>query len=157
MRLVDILSVDRIDTQLTARSKAEALSAMARLLTAGLDDGATPTPEVEVERVLREREALASTGVGSGVAIPHGRLAGATRFVGALAIDRDGVAFDAIDGKPALILFALVGPERAAGEHLKCLARITRVLRDDAVRARLLAAEDATRAMAIVAEADTLG
>jgi PTS system nitrogen regulatory IIA component len=108
----------------------------------------------EVQRVLAEREAVASTGVGDGVAIPHGRLPGLTKFVGALAIRREGVAFDAVDGRPASIFFGLIGPDRAAGEHLKCLARISRVLRDDAVRTRLLHAEEPEKALAIVLEVD---
>lgn len=157
MRLAELLTVDRIDTDLAAHDKDEALQAMARLLTTGLSPGTEggPAPSAEdVHRVLAEREAMASTGVGEGVAIPHGRLAGLTRFVGALAIQRHGVSFDAVDGRPASILFALIGPDRAAGEHLKCLARITRVLRDDAVRARLLDADDASEALRIVLEVD---
>lgn len=156
MRLAELLTVERIDTHLEARDKRDAIRAMAELLAQGIypsaGDGA---PSVdEVERVLREREAVASTGVGEGVAIPHGRLPGLTRFVGALGIRREGVAFDAIDGRPASIFFALIGPDRAAGEHLKCLARISRALRDDTVRARLLGAGEAQRALDIVLEVD---
>ncbi|AKF07542.1 PTS sugar transporter subunit IIA [Sandaracinus amylolyticus] len=156
MRLAELLTVDRIDTDLDARDKGDAIRAMAKLLASGLypsAGGSAPSVE-EVERVLREREAVASTGVGDGVAIPHGRLPGLTRFVGALGIQKDGVAFDAIDGRPASILFALIGPDRAAGEHLKCLARISRALRDDSVRAKLLGAEAPQRALDIVLEVD---
>lgn len=162
MRLAELLTVERVDTDLAAHDKAEALRAMATLLANGLyasaggpEDWGNKAPSVEdVHRVLAEREALASTGVGEGVAIPHGRLPGLTRFVGALGIQREGVAFDAVDGKPASILFALIGPDRAAGEHLKCLARISRALRDDAVRARLLQAGEAKAALDIVLEVD---
>jgi PTS system nitrogen regulatory IIA component len=108
----------------------------------------------DVRHVLEAREALQSTGVGSGVAIPHGRLGGLDRFVGALAIHHGGVEFEAIDGQPVSILFAVIGPERAAGEHLKCLARIGRLLRDDAVRARLHGAKSAEDALSIVREVD---
>lgn len=156
MRLAELLTVDRIDTDLDARDKGDAIRAMARLLAHGLypsAGGEAPSVE-EVERVLREREAVASTGVGEGVAIPHGRLPGVTRFVGALGIQKDGVAFDAIDGRPASILFALIGPDRAAGEHLKCLARISRALRDVAVREKLLGAAEPQRALDIVLEVD---
>ncbi len=156
MRLTELLTVDRIDPELAARDKEQALEAMAKLLAHGIHASAAgPTPSVDdVRRVLAEREAVASTGMGEGVAIPHGRMAGLTRFIGALAIQREGVPFDAVDGRPASIFFALIGPDRAAGEHLKCLARISRLLRDAAVRARLLAAPDAARALAIVLDVD---
>jgi PTS system nitrogen regulatory IIA component len=162
MRLADLLTVERIDTDLAVDDKGEALRAMATLLANGLYASASgpegwgnraPTVE-DVRRVLAERESVASTGVGEGVAIPHGRLPGLTRFVGALGIQRDGVAFDAIDGRPASILFALVGPDRAAGEHLKALARISRVLRDESVRARLLRTTEPQAALDIVLEVD---
>jgi PTS system nitrogen regulatory IIA component len=162
MRLAELLTVERIDTDLAADDKGEALRAMATLLAGGLyanaggpDAWGNRAPSVDdVYRVLAEREALASTGIGQGVAIPHGRLSGLTRFVGALGIQREGVDFDAVDGRPTSILFALVGPDRAAGEHLKCLARISRVLRDDSVRARLLRAEDPRSVLDIVLEID---
>jgi hypothetical protein len=82
------------------------------------------------------------------------RLGGLDRFVGALAIHHGGVEFEAIDGRPVSILFAVIGPERAAGEHLKCLARIGRLLRDDGVRARLQGAKSAEDALSIVREVD---
>jgi PTS system nitrogen regulatory IIA component len=152
MRLSEILTLDRIDTQLDATDKPHVLRALSRLIARG--ECSAPSEPASIERVLDEREKLASTGIGDGVAIPHGRVAGLDRFVAALAIRAEGVPFDAIDGRPASIFFAVVGPERAAGEHLKCLARIGRVLRDDAVRERLLSAKDASDALAIVTSAD---
>lgn len=156
MRLAELLSSDRIDTSLAARDKEGALREMARLLTSGIHAGSGErAPSVEdVHRVLAEREAVASTGMGEGVAIPHGRMMGLTRFVGALAIQKGGVSFDAVDGRPASILFALIGPERAAGEHLKCLARISRLLRDESVRRRLRDAEGSEGALRVVIDAD---
>jgi PTS system nitrogen regulatory IIA component len=153
MHLRELLTVERIDTDLDANDKAEALKEMARLLAGGLypsaGSGAAPSAE-EVWRVLSEREAVASTGIGDGVAIPHGRLPGLTKFVGALGIQRNGVAFESVDGRPASILFALIGPDRAAGEHLKCLARISRLLRDTRVRERLIASGEPEKALEIV-------
>lgn len=154
MRLAELLTVERIDTDLAAHDKGEALHAMATLLVGGLYTSSGGPTVDDVHRVLAEREALASTGIGQGVAIPHGRLPGLTRFVGALGIQREGVDFDAVDKRPASIIFALVGPDRAAGEHLKCLARISRVLRDDSVRARLLRAADERAVLEIVLEVD---
>ena len=156
MKLSDILSLDRIDTRLHASDKSQVLRVLSELIAAERPAHANghALSADAVARVLSEREALASTGVGDGVAIPHGRLAGLDHFVAALAIRRDGVLFDAIDGRPATIFFAVVGPERASGEHLKCLARIGRVLRDDSVRTRLLAAEQPADALAIVVAAE---
>jgi PTS system nitrogen regulatory IIA component len=152
MRLSEILTLERVDTHLDAADKTDVLRALSRLIARE----PTPVPEpASIERVLGEREKLASTGIGDGVAIPHGRVAGLDRFVAALAIRREGVPFDAIDGRPASIFFAVVGPEKAAGEHLKCLARIGRVLRDDAVRSRLLSATEPADALAIVTSADS--
>ncbi len=158
MKLSEILSLERIDTHLTARDKPGVLRALSALMSREREpmraNGQSRASADAIARVLEEREALASTGVGDGVAIPHGRLAGLDHFVAALAIRREGVPFDAIDGRPASIFFAVVGPERASGEHLKCLARIGRVLRDDGVRMRLLEAELPADALAIVAAAE---
>jgi PTS system nitrogen regulatory IIA component len=110
--------------------------------------------EDEVLKVLQAREQLASTGVGSGVAIPHGRIAAAEKMLGALAISREGVAFESIDGEPARIFMAVLAPEKHTGDHLKALARISRLLRDSAVRQRLLAAQTAEEALQIVVEED---
>lgn len=149
MHLREILTADRIRLHLGARDKASALTEVAELLaTEGGGDRAT------VARVLAAREAEGSTGVGSGVAIPHGRVAGLDHFVAALAIHDAGLPFDAIDGQPVHVVFALVGPERAAGEHLKCLARIGRLLRDDATRRRLRTATDPAAALQLVLDAD---
>jgi PTS system nitrogen regulatory IIA component len=156
MRLSEILSLERIDTHLDAADKPDVLRALSRLIAreAPSPPLAPSGSPVAIERVLELRETEASTGVGDGVAIPHGRLPGLDHFVAALAIRREGVPFDAIDGQPASIFFAFVGPERASGEHLKCLARIGRVLRDDGVRNKLLAAGDAKAALEIVMAAD---
>ncbi len=150
MRLADILSVERVTVGLSAAEKRGALEALARLFVE--DDPRLDASEVL--RVFEEREALASTGVGSGVAIPHGRLAGVERLVAAVGISREGVDFDAIDGRPAHIFIAVLGPERQTGEHLKALARFSRVLRDEGTRARLLAADDARGALEVLLSED---
>jgi PTS system nitrogen regulatory IIA component len=103
-----------------------------------------------VHRVLAERESLASTGVGSGVAIPHGRLPGLSSIQAALGICQQGVSFDAIDGRPVHIFVAILAPEQQSSQHLKVLARVSRVLRDAPTRARLLEARTAEEAISIV-------
>ncbi len=154
MHLSEILEVERIDVAFSATSKSAAVEGMAELLAKGIARADRATAREAIRGVLEAREALLSTGVGSGVAIPHGRIAGIERFVGALAIQHEGVEFGAIDGAPVSILFAIVGPDKAASEHLKCLARVGRLLRDDDVRRRLLEAKSAERALDIVRAED---
>ena len=149
MILTDILSSERV--RVAARgtgvqSKDEALRALAALLGAG----ATLPGEADFYRVLVEREALQSTGIGDGVAIPHGALENLSGQVAALLICPGGVPFDAIDGGPVYILFAVLTPKRATGEHLKTLARISRLLRDTSFRQKLLAAADGPQAYSLI-------
>jgi len=152
MLLRELLDVPRIDLSLDASDKGAALDAMARLLCAGASGATEPS---ELRRILAEREQLGSTGVGDGVAIPHGRVPGLDHFVAALGVSRGGIPFESVDGAPVDVFFALVGPERAAGEHLKCLARIGRLLRDPGVRRGLRQSDDPRQAMALVLAADT--
>jgi PTS system nitrogen regulatory IIA component len=104
----------------------------------GEHDGVTTQ---EIERVLLERETLQSTGIGEGVAIPHGALPQLREQVAALLIVPEGVEFQAIDDARVSILFGVIGPKRATGEHLKTLARVSRLLRSKEFRARLVSAE----------------
>lgn len=146
MRLAEILNERRVTVALHAPDKRAALDALAGLFVEddpGLDRRA-------ILRVFEEREALASTGVGSGVAIPHGRLHEVPRLVAVVGVCKAGVDFDAIDGRPAHILVAVLGPERQTGEHLKALARFSRLLRDEGVRHRLLEAADRVEALDIL-------
>ena len=149
MRLEEILTEQRVTVRLDAVDKRSALNALAALLVADLE--AEPS---EVVRVFEEREALASTGVGEGVAVPHGTLPEVDSLIAAVGIVKRGVEFNAIDGRPAHILVGLVGPERARGAHLKALARFSRLLRHASVRARLLEAEGDREAFEIIVSED---
>lgn len=149
MRLADVLTVEGIRTDLAARDKDATLREMARLVAAAEGDAALDADVVY--RALAEREQLATTGVGSGVAIPHGRL-DTDRFRIAMAISPDGVPFDSVDGEPARILFAVLAPENSPADQLRVLARISRVLKDQAVRNRLLAAASSQAALDILVE-----
>jgi PTS system nitrogen regulatory IIA component len=150
MAALQILRADTVSVANKAegivRTKSEALRRLALLLApaAGL-------VEDDVERVLAEREKLQSTGVGGGVAIPHGSIDGLEQQFGAVLLCPNGIDFDAIDGAPVSILFAVIGPKRAAGEHLKTLARVSRLLRDDEFRRRLLTAPSGRAAYDIIA------
>lgn len=106
----------------------------------------------EVIRVLLERERLGSTGIGDGVAIPHGKLKHLDRQLIAFGLSRKGVEFDAMDGKPARLFFLLIAPEDSIGVHLKTLARISKLLKAPLVRERLQAATDRQQIHAIIAE-----
>lgn len=93
-------------------------------------------------RVLLERELLGSTGIGDGIAIPHGKLPGLPRIVLVAGRGRHGVDFDALDRKPCTIFFLVLAPEQVAGMHLRLLAHISRLLKDEAFRREFLSAPD---------------
>ncbi|MGA7121800.1 MAG: PTS sugar transporter subunit IIA [Polyangiaceae bacterium] len=150
MRLIELLTPERVGIRHNedgARSldKAGVLHALAQALAPGAEVDAS-----EVERVLSEREQLQSTGIGEGVAIPHGALSQLHTQYAALLIVPEGVDFSAIDGLKVTILFAVIGPKRATGEHLKTLARVSRLLRNKGFRDRLVAAADAANAYTLI-------
>ncbi len=150
MKIMDILVRDAVVLDLASESKSEILGEMARAL-AGAESGLDPD---SLLRVLEEREALQSTGIGEGVAIPHGKLPGLGRLVASFARSRGGVDFDSIDGQPTHLFFLLVVPEHSGGQHLKALARISRFFRDAAFRARLNDAESVEDVCRAIEEED---
>ena len=154
MQVCEILTAHQVsvagEQEGVVRSKEEALHRLSALLAAGLRAAGGAGLEVDIERVLVERERLQSTGVGGGVAIPHGSMEGAERLVGAVLLCPRPIDFEAIDGAPVSILFAVIGPKRATGEHLKTLARISRLLRDEGFRARLLGAPSGRAAFELI-------
>jgi PTS system nitrogen regulatory IIA component len=105
-------------------------------------------------KVLIEREQLASTAIGEGVAIPHGKLGTVGEIVACLGRAPSGVDFDSMDGQPTYLFFVLVAPESSTGAHLKALARISRVFKDPEFRRRLMAAGDAETMYSVVADED---
>jgi nitrogen PTS system EIIA component len=148
MRLSDILSVNRILVDMdgsVVKTKADTLRRLAEMLAP-----AVGTDAETVEHLLLERERLQSTGIGDRVAIPHCALDTAESQAAALVLCPRGVEFDAIDGEPVDIVFGVVGPKRATGEHLRTLARISRLLRDENTRVRLLASPNAQAAYQLI-------
>ena len=105
-------------------------------------------------QTLLKRESLGSTGIGQGVAIPHGKSDAVDRLVGAFGVSRTGVNFDALDGEPVTLLFLLVAPEDSAGPHLKALARISRLLKDKHFRDSLRTAKDEKALAKIIRDED---
>ena len=140
MRLTDLLSPERVGIKRPngdAFDKEKAIAMLARLL--GERDGVSVA---DIERALLEREQLQSTGIGEGVAIPHGAIPQLSEQVAALLIVPEGVDFQAIDDANVTILFGVITPKRATGEHLKTLARVSRLLRNKDFRARLVGSPD---------------
>jgi PTS system nitrogen regulatory IIA component len=104
--------------------------------------------------VLVEREKLGSTGIGDGIAIPHGKMVGLGELMLSFGRSRAGVDFDSLDGKPAHLFFLVVAPDNSAGTHLKALARISRLLKSNAVRQELMEASDAREIYEIIESQD---
>jgi nitrogen PTS system EIIA component len=150
MHLTDLLTAERVAIHRNGGAapldKITLLKVLAGMLTRG-----TNIDPAEVERVLTERERLQSTGIGEGVAIPHGALAQLETQYASLLIVPEGIDFAAIDGLAVNILFAVIGPKRATGEHLKTLARVSRLLRNKAFRDRLVSAPDSKAAYSLIA------
>ncbi|GAB4517178.1 MAG: PTS IIA-like nitrogen regulatory protein PtsN [Parvularculaceae bacterium] len=145
MDLTDIISVKQVAPHFKARCKKQALEALAGFAAEAI--GGDPA---ELLRTLQERERLGSTGMGGGVAIPHGRLPGLSRIYGFLALLDEPIDFEAVDGEPVDIIFLLLTPDQSGAEHLKALARISRVLRDRQVCEALRGARSAEAALAIL-------
>lgn len=125
MEIEDLISPDTVVAHLKATSKKQALQELARRAAE-----MTHMPERQIFEVLLERERLGTTGVGSGIAIPHGKLPGLDRIYGMFAQLDTPIDFDAIDDQPVDLIFLLLAPEGAGADHLKALARISRLLRD---------------------------
>ncbi len=139
MKIVDLISQEMIIPSLSATTKPEIIAELATHLALRI-----PTVEPEqLTRVLIDREGLASTAIGEGVAIPHGKLSQVGEIVACIGRAKDGVDFDSMDGKPTFLFFVMVAPESSTGAHLKALARISRVFKDGDFRQRLRTASDA--------------
>lgn len=151
MKIDGLLQPEDILPSLAAKTKDEAL----RELAAKVEEHHPLLDRTEIFRVLQERERLGSTGIGDGVAIPHGKLKRAGDLVLAFGRSEDGVDFDALDGRKVHIFFLLIAPEEAFGLHLKMLGRISRILKDPAVRKGLMEAPDAAAIYGIIREQDS--
>ena len=132
----DLLQDNLIIEEIAATDKIGVLREFAQLLkTRGKVEN-----EEELIRVLIERETLGSTGVGDGVAIPHGKLHNIPEMIMAFGRSKGGIEFQSVDAKPAFLFFLLVTPNDKPGDHLKALARISRILKNPALRAGLVQA-----------------
>jgi len=150
--LNELLTSERVRVPLRAESKQDLLRELVGLLH---ESGAVADAQGVLASVLQREEVL-STGVGSGVAIPHGKSGSVPELVMAAGVTRGPVDFDSLDGEPVRLVFLLVGPETAAGQHVKALSRISRLMRRDGFRERLLEARSAEDFMALLTEAEAL-
>ena len=148
VKIAELLDPVAIVADLKGTGKEEVLAE----LTDSLINAHPSLKRDEVIRVLLEREQLGSTGIGEGVAIPHGKLKKIDRQLIAFGLSRKGVDFDAMDGKPARLFFLLIAPEDSVGIHLKTLARISKLLKASLVRERLQTATDRLQMHRIIAE-----
>jgi mannitol/fructose-specific phosphotransferase system IIA component (Ntr-type) len=148
--LSELLTESRVRVPLRSQTKDDLLRELVELATAGRDD-------VDVGAVLDsvyQREQVLSTGIGGGVAIPHGKTPLVEQLIMAAGVCKRPVEFDALDGEPVELLFLLIGPESAAGAHVKALSRISRLLRRDALRGRLRDATSAEDFLQLVRESE---
>lgn len=148
--ITDLLSEVCVIDELKAKTKKEVLYELSEILLEekpSLDSAA-------VVDVLLDREKLGSTGIGEGIAIPHGKMASLERLIVSFGRSTRGVDFEALDGKPAYLFFLLMAPENSAGQHLKALAKISRMLKDETFRQSLMKAESKTDLYNLIREKD---
>ncbi|MBD1401636.1 PTS sugar transporter subunit IIA [Pelobacter sp. M08fum] len=151
MKISELLNPQAIISELSATDKKEVLAELTDTLVALV-------PELDRNRVLEvlhEREKLGSTGIGDGVAIPHGKIAKLGELQLVFARSTKGVDFESMDGQLAQLFFLLIAPEGAVGVHLKTLARISKLLKDVNIRKQLLAAKDAAAIYQIILANET--
>jgi fructose-specific phosphotransferase system IIA component len=151
MRLTELLSAEAVSTRLKATTKRDALAELVELLekSHGLDSQG----EI-LDRVLR-REAMMSTGIGNGVAIPHGKARSVDGMMASCAVSPTGVDFEAVDGEPAYVFILLVSPENVGTPHVKVLANISRLLKEESVRQNLRDADTPAAFMAALQSAES--
>lgn len=150
MRIAEFLREDLVFPDLASTDKPGVLGE----LCAGLSRASPALDPVRLTETLLEREKLGSTGIGEGVAIPHGKLPGIPGLIAAFARSRKGVDFASIDGKPTYLFFVLFAPENSAGIHLKALARISRLFKQPQFRQSILAADGAAGIFKIISDED---
>jgi len=138
MHLTELLSPDSIIAELRGGDKPSVLQELASVLV----DKSPGLDLTELVNILLEREQLGSTGIGDGIAIPHGKVPHLDRLLVSFGRTSRGVPFEAMDDQPVHLLFLLVAPENSAGLHLKALAKISRLLQDSALKKALREAPD---------------
>ncbi len=153
MKISDFLVSKAVSADLKSTSKKDVIEELVGLL---IDAGALEKKyKNKVLEVLIAREALGSTAIGQGIAIPHAKSDCVKKMVGCLGVSKSGINFDSLDGEPAHIFFLLIAPADSAGPHLKALARISRLLKDKFIRESLKSVKDEKILLQIVQQEDT--
>lgn len=150
MKITELMSNDLIISTLLGKTKKEALKELVDCVV----KKESKIDSNELLRVLLEREELGSTGIGDGIAIPHGKIKKIENLIVAFGRSLEGVDFQSMDGKPTHIIFLLIAPENSAGIHLKALARISRLLKDSAFRRNIMEANTSQEIHEIIARED---
>jgi PTS system nitrogen regulatory IIA component len=150
MKILDILNVDCIIPELRSQNKRDVLE---ELIGALLNFKASLDKEALVE-VLLERERLGSTGIGDGIAIPHGKIQDLDELILSFGRSTQGIEFDSMDGRPTHLFFLLIAPENSAGIHLRALAKISRLLKSAHFRQRLMEAGNREEIFQVIQEED---
>ena len=152
MKIGDFLLSKAITADLKGTTKEDVIEEMVKLLVnAGAVDKKHKSKLVEI---LMAREALGSTAIGQGIAIPHGKCEYVSKLIAALGVSKNGIDFDSLDGEPAHIFFLLVAPADSAGPHLKALSRISRLLKDKYFRDHLKNVKDEKMILELVSQED---
>ncbi len=149
MNILDFLPEEAVLPELRAHSKAEVLEELAAPVAR-----LAAIPVEELVTVLLERERLGSTGIGGGIGIPHGKHRRLERLMIGFGRSREGVDFESLDGRPTRLFFLLVTPENSTGSHLQMLARISRMLKHEPFKERLLQAADRREIREIIRQED---
>lgn len=152
MKVSDFLCSKAVTANLKAATKKEVIEELVDLLVkvGALEKKARS----KIIETLLAREALGSTAIGQGIAIPHGKCENIGKLTAALGISKKGVNFDSLDGEPAYIFFLLIAPIDSAGPHLKALARISRILKDKYFRDNLKVAKDEAAILKLISQED---
>ncbi len=152
MKITEFLNPKAICADLKSASKSDVIVELVNLL---IDSGAMEKKyKNKIIEILMAREALGSTAIGQGIAIPHGKCECVKKLVGCLAVSKKGINFDSLDGEPAFIFFLLIAPVDSSGPHLKALARISRLLKDKYFRENLKTSKDEKMMLKLVQQED---
>jgi fructose-specific phosphotransferase system IIA component len=151
MRIEDILTVDCMKVPLAGHTKEEIIGELIGLMvTAGLAENAK-----ELMDSALEREGLMSTGIGKGVAIPHGRAKGVKKMSASFGVTREPVEFGSLDGQPVRIFFFIATPQNIVADHVRALALVSRILNRDGIRENLLKISDPAQVMPMFLQAES--
>jgi len=149
MKILEVLPKEAIITDMKSKVKNEVIEELVASISK-----ITGINRAELIRVLLERERLGSTGIGGGIGIPHGKLKNLESLIMGFGLSRKGVDFESIDNRPTHLFFILLTPENSTGLHLKLLARISRLLKNESFKKKLMQATDNEQVYSIIEEVD---